>query len=191
MSDAPNRKDVILLLLALPGRTGRQFEPIAGRTRLMKLLYLLDKEAAIGKRLDLPSFYSFEAYHYGPFSKDVFDDIEFLRNVGLVRAAPEGSASIAQGDESAFLIEDETLDNEAHVIGEALGESAFEEVFALTPKGEKFVEQKILTFVKDDAKEAIIKAKTEYASLSLSSLLRYVYRKFPESATASRLQNLV
>lgn len=144
MAGIDNRKDIILLLLALPGCSGNKFEPILGRTRMMKLLYLLDKEINVKKRLGLNSYYDFEAYHYGPFSKDVFDDIEFLRNVGLVNVVQGGPVNVMQEDETTRLIKDETLDDELHVINEVMGEFVSEDQFTLTDKGKNFV-QKILS----------------------------------------------
>ena len=40
-----NRKDILLLLLYSPGKTGKFNEPIVGKTRLIKMLFLFKKEA--------------------------------------------------------------------------------------------------------------------------------------------------
>ena len=47
-----NRKDVLLLLLLSPGQSQEKNEPISGRTRYMKLVYLFYKELV----RDLSSF---------------------------------------------------------------------------------------------------------------------------------------
>jgi hypothetical protein len=39
-----NRRDVLLLLLYSPGKRGAINEPIVGRTRLVKMLFLFSKE---------------------------------------------------------------------------------------------------------------------------------------------------
>jgi len=73
--------DLILLLLYAKGSTGTLKEEIPDTTRLIKLLFLLVKEggfAKIGKEL------RFEPKDYGPWSGDVFDAIEALKEIELI-----------------------------------------------------------------------------------------------------------
>lgn len=70
-----------ILLLLLEGGTGRTYnEPIAGRTRLVKLLFLM-KEAF--KLRSVP--YEFTPYYFGPFSPEIYRDLMLLRSAGLVQ----------------------------------------------------------------------------------------------------------
>ncbi|MGB9847248.1 MAG: hypothetical protein ACPLRH_07065, partial [Desulfotomaculales bacterium] len=86
-------KDLILLLLYVPGKTGEYAERIEGATRLQKMVYLYEKEVypRVGwNRLaeeDLPGFIP---YDFGPFSREVFDDLEFLAGIGFVDVEPSG-----------------------------------------------------------------------------------------------------
>lgn len=73
----------ILLLLFTGGSTARYNEPIAGRTRLMKELFLLKEVSRISE-----PFYEFEASHYGPSSKQVLRDLEVLTELGYVQYDP-------------------------------------------------------------------------------------------------------
>lgn len=182
MAGIDNRKDVLILLLGVPGITGAPYEPIVGRTRLMKLVFLLDKERGIRNHLPLRDYYTFEPYHYGPFSKDVFDDIDFLRNVGILASEPEGPASHALRDETKKLLEDEDAPEES-----GLYTGDLEERFELTEKGRRFLEERLAPSLPPDVREILISLKSELGSVSLSSLLRYVYQKYPDSAKKSKL----
>lgn len=70
----------ILLLLLEGGRKRRYNEPVVGRTRLVKLLFLL-KEAF--KVRSIP--YQFTPYYYGPFSTEIYRDLMLLGSAGLVQ----------------------------------------------------------------------------------------------------------
>ena len=63
MATLNNRKDILLLLLYSPGKTGNPNEPIVGRTRLIKMLFLFKKEAlahfAHGTEISDENFYEF------------------------------------------------------------------------------------------------------------------------------------
>jgi uncharacterized protein YwgA len=187
MVDQINRKDLLLALLYAPGTSGETAEPIDGRTRLMKLLFLLQSELPASKHGASSGVYRFQAYHYGPFAKDVYEDLEFLENVGLVDGVGRGDAGHADQSEEEKIVEDST-------IGVAEDESAFlfeEQRYKLTLNGRQFV----LTRVLPDLPEAILakaqELKERFANVPLSSLLRFVYSAYPEYAKNSKLQHLV
>ena len=86
MDKVVSSKDFLMLLLYAKGHK-KQFEPIRGRTRIMKMVFLFDKEVRKKFNLDkvipnnvLPDF---TPYDYGPFSSKVFDDLEFLVELGF------------------------------------------------------------------------------------------------------------
>ena len=187
MDEINNRKDILLLLLYLPGSKGKNAEPISGRTRLMKLLYLLSRDKGIDKTLGIRNYYRFEAYDYGPFSKDVFEDVQFLRNVGLIEANPEESSNPIEQWENYQIILESVGDPEK----EEIGAPYQEELFTLTEKGTRFVEEKLLPVLGEDVKNKILSVKANEGSMSLTSLLRYVYTKYPESASRTKLTHLV
>lgn len=66
-----------LIPLALLRASGGE---IRGKTRLQKLAFLLDEEQ-LGDRFDA---YTFKKYDYGPFSKQLLEDVEDLEEKGLV-----------------------------------------------------------------------------------------------------------
>jgi uncharacterized protein YwgA len=80
------RSEVLLLLLNAPGLSGVENEPIKGRTKLQKLLFLIQK--SIPKNSLLVS-YPFRPFKYGPFCKEVYDDLQFLKEEGLIKEEKE------------------------------------------------------------------------------------------------------
>ena len=73
------RQDWLLVYVALPPPTGapRDLDPI----RIMKGMFLFWLEA----NKELPRFYDFEPYHYGPCSFDIYRDLDALEARGLIR----------------------------------------------------------------------------------------------------------
>ena len=76
------RSDWLLLLLGSPTEEGET--PPLDPVRVMKGLFLLIEEGT----LDDPPGYEFEAYHYGPVSLEVYDDLAESVDEGLIEALP-------------------------------------------------------------------------------------------------------
>ena len=74
------RKELVLASMATCG--GHTYTPV----QLQKLLFLLDKRAAA--ELSGPHF-NFKPYHYGPFDKAVYDELDVLEQHGLVEVIRE------------------------------------------------------------------------------------------------------
>lgn len=82
-----------LYLLALLG--AERCAPIEGRTRLVKLVFLLQKKILEELRLGFArDAYRFRPFNYGPFTEEVYDDFETLRIRGL--ASVEGDDEAVQ-----------------------------------------------------------------------------------------------
>lgn len=186
-----NRKDLLLLLLFAPGQSNKENETISGRTRLMKLLYLFEREL-----MDLmPSLrkvtsqaYSFNPYHYGPFSKDVFDDIAFLENVRMVEEEDEGNSSMAEIAETRLYFDDLMIDQTG---SEEDQEFYLEPVFKLTEdRGVEFA-RSLFDQLSQNEKKLLSEFKARFNSLPLSTILRYVYANYPESAVKSRIRDSI
>ncbi len=94
--------DVLLVLLYAPGISGKTSEPMCGITRLQKLLFLLWKEGRFYE--DIPDLYNFKAYDFGPCMDDLYDDLEFAEDIGLIAINEVPSGNEYEGaDENAFL----------------------------------------------------------------------------------------
>lgn len=185
-------KDLILLLLYVPGKTGEYGEKIEGRTRLQKMVFLFEKEVypkfkqdKLITEEDLPRFIP---YDYGPFSKQVYDDLEFLIGLGFVEAIPT-SEQVEQGEEAEYWLWEESTGLED---GPALdgGIVVFEkQAYVLSKIGRDFVEKKLWPLLSENQKQALARLKLNCTKASLRTILRYVYEKYPETAKNSKIKD--
>jgi len=167
-------KKFILLILYTPNKEGKINAPIAGRTRFMKLVFLFDKEIKPDfekdksfEEIEMPAF---QPWHYGPFSKDLLNDLEFLINQQYIEVEISGAAPIpAELEEYTFWIEE---------MNEFQSREYTEEVFKLTeekgiPKGAD-----IWSLLSKDQERILIEFKNALNSAPLDRLLDYVYNKY-------------
>lgn len=178
-----NKKDIVLLLLYAAGATGEINEPIEGVTRLQKLLFLLDKEYNVGKLV--PKYFDFEAYQYGPFTEEVYSVIDALTNYELISKEKQDKISPEELTEkeltSDYSYEGEEIDETPQMYEPNV------EKFRLTDKGLKLAE-KLAASLSDSDMKKFIDAKKRFNLLSLTRLISYVYKKYPDSAKFSRFR---
>jgi uncharacterized phage-associated protein len=72
-----NRRDWVLLTIS--AAEGRPVSPV----QLQKALFLLSRNLKLGQ-LRTAHFYAFEAYDYGPFAREIYDDAEALEAEGFI-----------------------------------------------------------------------------------------------------------
>lgn len=83
----PRAVYVLLLLAADKGA------PVAGRTRLEKLVFLIQEKILQELRLVVSEdVYHFRPLHFGPFSEEVLDDLRTLKMLGLAGVDGEDKA---------------------------------------------------------------------------------------------------
>ena len=138
------KTDLLLLLLYTHGR-----RPLAGLTRLVKLLFLAQMEGLPDDPLRAPGCapFDFVAHRFGPFTFDIYDEIEFLKSVGMM--ADDG------------------------------GDDGEDGQFCITDKGCRFAEQRLLQRIPADQIECIEEVKKKHCDEDLDDLLYYVYTKYP------------
>jgi len=183
-------KHILLLLLYLPGITKEKNEPIKGRTRIMKMIFLFDKEIRNNfekdsdvENIQLPDFLPWK---YGPFSKDIYDDIEFfINNAFIIYKTLNEEMSLAEIDEYENWMEDYSLEDKSELILNILNE----ERFSLSDKGVKFVEGEIYNRISANQEEILTNFKARLNEATLSAILRYVYKKYPEFSKESQIQD--
>lgn len=73
---ARQRADIVLAAMAAGG-AGARYDPV----RVQKLFFLIDRE--ISDFIDGPYFH-FEPYHYGPFDKAVYEELDSLAEQGEI-----------------------------------------------------------------------------------------------------------
>lgn len=188
-----NSKDILLLLLYVEGKTRGVCEPIYGRTRIMKMMFLFEKEVYkknnFDKYIPQEKLTAFEPHKYGPFSIDIFRNMSFFINIGYieVRSNKDKEASIADIEEfSRYLDEFIIAEDES---GEEFP-TYEEQEFTLTEEGRQFTKA-LFDQLTEKQKESLINFKTRYNSSTLTSLLRYVYRTYPESAERSEIRSKI
>jgi len=167
--------DVLLALFYAPSE-GEVMEPVRGTTRLQKLLFLLWKEGRFQNQV--PDLYNFQAFDYGPCMDDVYDDLSFLEDVGLVQVTevPSGN-EFEDCDERAF----------TEAFGVALPQPKTRKDYSLTERGAQEA-RKLYDALDEGERMALVGIKSKYNRMPLFALLRYVYQRYPSFARKSLLR---
>ncbi len=176
-------KKFLLLILYAPTEKETYNIPISGRTRLMKMGFLFDKELRSDfekdksfDEIELPKYF---AWKYGPFSVGLLNDLEFLKNQGYVEINIGNEAPLpAEQEEYEYWVED---------IDSFELKEFEEEIFKLTePKGiNKALE--IWDLLTENSKKLLIEFKKALNSASLERILEYVYKKYKDGYTDKSL----
>ena len=181
-----NGADYLLLLLYLNDK-----KPILGAIRLTKMMFLFEKEIApILKKegLDSENLPNFIAYNFGPFSKDVYEQVELFKGIKFIQVtninANEEMAEVDDLEEAAYTDEMENR-------GYALNSDGKYYKYQILSTGERYVVEKIKQNI-SDKQEAILSAfKSKITSLSPKQILKYVYTKYPDYAENSLIKKEV
>ena len=189
MAKITNSKDVLMLLFYAKGCKGQQCEPILGRTRLMKMVFLFNKEIRrqfnLNKAVPDNAMPDFSPYHYGPYSAHVFEDLEFLIEMGFVEAISaedEEKLSEEVGEYEYWQVQTDSDQED--------GERP-QELFQLTDLGKEFVEKELIANLSSDQQKALDEFKHRCTAADLRTLLHYVYTKYPDMTKASKISDEV
>jgi len=183
-----NRKDYLLLLLYSEGQTKQKNEPISGRTRLTKMLFLF-KQELLGKfrkgdETKIP-FYEFFPWNFGPFSSQVYEDLKFFHLRGFIEETQddetETSAESAAEWGYATELEDGSDSNFTEYV---------EQRFSLTNKGCRFAED-LFSELTPTQKNILRGFKSKLSSIPLRALLQYVYSEYPEQTENSIIKEKI
>ncbi len=186
------RRDLEMLLIGLEPEEGLH-AALGGITRLQKYLFLLEREGGVTAE---GNGFTFEPYKAGPYSSKVYDDLEFLENLGLISADVTANASEFELDE----VERVTSDVERLTFDQLMGDQveredaadAYEERrYRLTPDGIAQVRKLLANPTYKPVVDGIRKIKSKYGNHSLHDLLYHVYTKYPEMATESEIRDKV
>ncbi|MVB12312.1 hypothetical protein CAFE_30450 [Caprobacter fermentans] len=178
--------DYLLLLLYLDNK-----KPIKGAIRLTKMMFLFNEEIAPllkKKGLNSDKLPEFFAYNYGPFSKELYDQIEFFRGLGFIKVtdinASEEMGEVDDWQEDAF-IDEMTEQSQSHV-----REDGKYMKYEIATQGIKYVEEEILPLDPDQLSILEI-FKKKIISLYPKQILKYVYTKYPKYTTNSLIKDEV
>jgi len=180
-----NGKDLLLAFLYSPGVATATNEPIVGRTKLTKMMFLFEKQIYSRffedtLQIELPVF---EPYYFGPFSKQLFEDLSFFESIGMIKSE-ETTIPLSAADK---IERDGVFDEE-----DEWAEASFDDMsglyelsYALTQSGKKYVADKVWPLFTDIQIEKLVAFKAQINRISLDSLLRYVYKQYPDEARKS------
>lgn len=189
MPNITSTKDLIMALLYAKGPDS-EHQPIHGKTRLMKMIFLFEKE--MRKQFNKQdggdsALTEFEAYDYGPYSAKVYDDLEFLVNNGFIKANAENS-QVDVADDGIEAEESEHHENENWIgmRGEDENQNILN-VFSVTPFGKEFVKSRVPLL--PEQWEYLSRFKAKCIKTPLKVLLKYVYTKYPKMAENSKIKD--
>jgi len=143
-----NRSDMLLLLLYAPGLSGKIMEPIKGKTRLQKEVFLAQKEL---RKAGIFTYYPFRPYKYGPYSIELYDDIEYMEHDEIL--------SINKID---------------------LKKKGIYAEYKITNKGREEIEEKIKSGLLNDAYKIIERLKKSYNDMNIVRLVELTHKVYPE-----------
>jgi uncharacterized protein YwgA len=158
---------------------------INGITRLQKFLFLLENEDYLEK-IEGGYKNGFEAYKAGPYSSALYDDLEFLENIGLIEVETSGVATEEEAADIDFTFED-LMDSEDIKTPDVYDEKRFK----LTKEGLAKVESLLTSKEYSPVVDGIRKIKSKFGNYSLNDLLYYVYTKYPDMTTESEIKDHV
>lgn len=189
MAGIARSADLLMLLLYAKGHNGQQAEPIQGKTRLMKMVFLFDKEIRpkfnLGGAIPDSAMPDFTPYDYGPFSAKVYEDLEFLVEMGFVEVSPVGDSEMLEEEVREYEYWQATTSYEEE------SEGNFQEQFQLTELGRQFVEERLLENFSEDQLKGLDEFKRRCTAAELRTLLRYVYSRYPKMTTGSKIRDRV
>ena len=169
--------DLILLLLSAPTSDEAQRFRCNGITRLEKLLFLVEEETDFADHVAVELF-TFKPYHYGPYSREVYDAVDLLQALRLLEQRQVDVATgLDLGEESEALDEFDINRDDRYV----------ERQLVLTQDG-RDVTRVLTTRISPQGMRALEETKDRYGTMPLRQLLRYIYSEYPEYAEASRIR---
>jgi hypothetical protein len=181
-----NGKEALTLLLYLPGKSGQVAEPIVGRTRIIKTMFLFEKEVRPqlkkkGIDFNIPEF---EGYNFGPFSVDVLNDLDTLKTLGVIEINDED-----EWDELDSLADLSHQEYDSGTSGDV--ERKRMDRYSLTSDGIRFCEAVLRPRFDLIQWSFLEEFKTRCNSVRLNALIRYVYTRYPEYTKSSLIRDRV
>lgn len=180
--------DALLLMLYLDDQSS-----IDGAIRLTKMMFLFDNEIVpILNRngLELENLPEFFAYNYGPFSKDVYEQLDLFSSIKFIRIVNLNSQDklmeVDDWQEQPFIDEIYESDSDAELDADG---KYFR--YRIEKLGKLFVEENILNNITSDNIELLTQFKKKINTLSPKAILKYVYTNYPEYAKNSIIKDEV
>ena len=123
------------------------------------------------------TFTVFEAYDFGPCMDDLYDDVDFSQDIGLIQVS-----EFSTGNEYEDADEESFLKN----FGIRFPKRKTRRDYSLTASGLE-AGAELYAALQDDERERLVQIKKRFNSMPFFDLLRYVYQKYPNFAKKSVL----
>jgi hypothetical protein len=178
-----NGADYLLLLLYLDNK-----KPIKGAIRITKMMYLFEKEIQPllkNSGIDSENLPNFIAYNFGPFSKDLYEQIDFFTNIKFIKTKDIKAEEMGEVDDWRGEWFD-GVDDPVNM-GYAMDDSKYM-CYTIDSLGEKYVENKIRPSLTSGQIKLLDDFKKKIVKTTAKDILRYVYTKYPESAENSLIR---
>lgn len=182
--------DYLLLLLYLD-----QKRPIKSAVRLTKMMFIFNKEIVPllkdkGLEISETDLPNFLPYNYGPFSKDVYEQIELFQSIDFIKVHNlkniEEMDEVDDWEENAF--DDEIGEHSSNY--ESKRDGKFMK-YELLSRGEDYVCGEIKPKLTTDQIEILTTFKQRINSTSIKTILKYVYSKYPDMTENSLIKDEV
>ena len=204
-----------LTILGLLRNGGRKAGAFRGITRMQKLVFLV-QERLKGKLPDFRFDFAPEPEKYGPADLELYQDLDFLEAMGLIRVNGQdresatgdanfeslmrpptaGEPSLPEEGEEEELSFEYLMGKEPEEFFAAEAEDRETEAqYEITQQGLKLLVRLDGTISPrqktqfDDLMMTCEKVRSEFGEMPLKTLLRHVYESFPEYTTKSLIQN--
>lgn len=177
--------DYLLILLYLNNK-----EPIRGAVRLTKMMFLFKEQivpALKQKGLDSENLPEFIAYNFGPFSKDLYDQIELFSGINFIKVKDLNELNEVSRIDN--IVEKEFID-EYYEDDELRSENKFLE-YSITDIGIGFVEKELLPDLNADQLDLMCLFKRKITEMPVKQLLYYVYTRYPKLTENSIIKDEV
>ena len=180
--------DYLLLLLYLDNQ-----KPINSAVRLTKMMFIFKEEIAPLLRKngvtidDLPMF---TAYNYGPFSKDVYEQVELFQSIEFITVkdlnATEEMDEVDDWEENAFI--DEFTEESEQYKNSRDGKYM---QYKILKRGKEYVKSEIIPQISDTQVEILSTFKERIIKTPIKAILKYVYVKYPDMTENSLIKGEV
>ena len=181
--------DYLLLLLYVDGNSS-----IKGAIRLMKMMFLFNKEISSLLKIndnEKTTFSEFFAYDFGPFSKDVYDQVELFKVIEFITIkdiyATEEMIEVDNTEEDIFINEMFAQDKRIKGVDGKYLE------YTIIKNGVQYVKQEIIDkkLITQEQISILEQFKKKMNLITPKQILRYVYTKYPEFTANSIIKNEV
>lgn len=178
--------DYLLLLLYINGK-----EPIKGSVRLTKMMFLFNEQIVpVLKKNGLESekLPEFIAYNYGPFSKDLYEQVDLFTGIGFMQVRDLNETEEMSGVDN--IVEKEFVDECYEDDEETKSENSYRE-YCITDIGSGFVESELLGKLTSSQLGLLRQYKKKITEMTMKQLLHYVYTRYPQYAEKSLIKDEV